>query len=89
MAPLHPRIRDWFETRSWSPFSFQEETWAHYLHITDCLQTAAAHALIRLDDEPFLDDELFEPDPVPDCLGPNPSSSLSQSDVPCSPRVMP
>jgi hypothetical protein len=30
------------------------ETWAHYLHITDCLQTAAAHELIRLDDEPFL-----------------------------------
>lgn len=31
MAPLHPRLRDWFDSRGWSPFSFQEETWSHYL----------------------------------------------------------
>ena len=28
---LHPKINDWFQSRNWTPFSFQTETWQHYL----------------------------------------------------------
>ncbi|MDC0302710.1 DEAD/DEAH box helicase, partial [bacterium] len=28
---MHPKIIEWFQARSWTPFSFQRETWQHYL----------------------------------------------------------
>lgn len=31
MASLHPDILKWFEKRSWTPFSFQQKSWAIYL----------------------------------------------------------
>ena len=31
MSTLHPTILNWFEKRSWKPFSFQEESWHTYL----------------------------------------------------------
>ncbi len=31
MTALHPKIFDWFKTREWKPFSFQNETWERYL----------------------------------------------------------
>jgi len=31
MTSLHPDLHKWFSSRGWSPFAFQEESWAHYL----------------------------------------------------------
>jgi ATP-dependent Lhr-like helicase len=31
LTALHPKISDWFKTRKWKPFSFQNETWERYL----------------------------------------------------------
>jgi ATP-dependent Lhr-like helicase len=31
LKELHPKISKWFEAKNWKPFSFQTETWQHYL----------------------------------------------------------
>jgi ATP-dependent Lhr-like helicase len=31
LKKLHPKISKWFEAKNWKPFSFQTETWQHYL----------------------------------------------------------
>jgi hypothetical protein len=48
------------------PWEDWAETWAHYLHIVDSLDTAMAHGLdaedLEMDIEPFTRADLFEPD---------------------------
>ncbi len=48
------------------PWEDWAETWAHYLHIVDSLDTAIAHGLdaedIDLEIEPFTRDDLYDPD---------------------------
>ena len=48
------------------PWEDWAETWAHYLHIVDSLDTAIAHGLdaedIDLEIEPFTQDDLYDPD---------------------------
>jgi len=51
---------------SMHPWEDWAETWAHYLHIVDSLDTAIAHGLdaadIDLEIEPFTQDDLYDPD---------------------------
>jgi hypothetical protein len=48
------------------PWEDWAETWAHYLHIIDSLDTALAHGLdaddLELDIRPFTHDDLYDPD---------------------------
>jgi hypothetical protein len=48
------------------PWEDWAETWAHYLHIVDSLDTAVAHGLdaddIAMEIEPFTRDDLYDPD---------------------------
>jgi hypothetical protein len=56
-------ISSYASTHPWEDWA---ETWAHYLHIVDSLDTAIAHGLdaedIDLEIEPFTRDDLYDPD---------------------------
>lgn len=56
-------ISSYASTHPWEDWA---ETWAHYLHIVDSLDTAIAHGLdaedIDLQIEPFTRDDLYDPD---------------------------
>jgi hypothetical protein len=56
-------ISAYASTHPWEDWA---ETWAHYLHIVDSLDTAIAHGLdaddIDLGIEPFTQDDLYDPD---------------------------
>ena len=56
-------ISSYASTHPWEDWA---ETWAHYLHIVDSLDTAIAHGLdaedIDLEIEPFTQDDLYDPD---------------------------
>ena len=55
-------ISSYASTHPWEDWA---ETWAHYLHIVDSLDTAVAHGLdaddIDLAIEPFTQDDLYDP----------------------------
>lgn len=56
-------ISSYASTHPWEDWA---ETWAHYLHIVDSLDTAIAHGIdaddIDLGIEPFTQDDLYDPD---------------------------
>jgi hypothetical protein len=56
-------ISAYASTHPWEDWA---ETWAHYLHIVDSLDTAMAHGLeaedLEMEIEPFTRDDLFDPD---------------------------
>ncbi len=59
----HRHISSYASSHPWEDWA---ETWAHYLHIVDSLDTAMAHGLdaedLDMEIEPFTRDDLYDPD---------------------------